>query len=138
MGSNIIYTRLGGLVCEDPATNRDFCRAYGGGMQSTWNDDMSDDQGWGKDSVAIMLKHYVGGGTVEGGRNDHNDAGKYDVFPGKNFNAHLIPFLDGGLHLDSKTSQMAAVSGIRLHAGFRRAARRLRMCCFPYCFAGYR
>ena len=109
VGSNIIYTRLGGSVCEDPATNRDFCRAYGGGMQSTWNDDMSDDQGWGKDSVAIMLKHYVGGGAVEGGRNDHNDAGKYDVFPGKNFNAHLIPFLDGGLHLDSKTSQMAAV-----------------------------
>ena len=56
-----------------------------------------------------MLKHFVGGGAVEGGRNDHNDAGKFDVFPGNNFNAHLIPFLDGGMKLDSKTGEMAAV-----------------------------
>ena len=110
IGSNIVWTRLGGSICEDPASNRDLCKSFGGGMQSTWGDDAcTDDKGWGKDSVAIMLKHYVGAGAVEGGRNDHNDAGKYDVFPGDNFNAHLIPFLDGGLHLDSKTGQMAAV-----------------------------
>ena len=110
IGSNIVWTRLGGSICEDPATNRDLCKSFGGGMQSTWGDDAcTDDKGWGKDSVAIMLKHYVGAGAVEGGRNDHNDAGKYDVFPGDNFNAHLIPFLDGGLHLESKTGQMAAV-----------------------------
>ena len=46
---------------------------------------------------------------AKGGRNDHNDAGKYDVFPGDNFEAHLIPFLDGGLNLESETGQMAAV-----------------------------
>lgn len=110
VGSNIIYTRMGGSICEDPAANRDLCKAFGGGMQSTWgDDDCTDDKGWGSDSVAIMLKHFVGGGAVEGGRNDHNDAGKYDVFPGDNFNAHLIPFLDGGMHLDSATGQMAAV-----------------------------
>ena len=94
IGSNIVWTRLGGSICEDPASNRDLCKSFGGGMQSTWGDDAcTDDKGWGKDSVAIMLKHYVGAGAVEGGRNDHNDAGKYDVFPGDNFNAHLIPFL---------------------------------------------
>ena len=110
VGSNIIYTRMGGSICEDPAANRDLCKAFGGGMQSTWgDDDCTDDKGWGEDSVAIMLKHYVGAGAVEGGRNDHNDAGKYDVFPGDNFNAHLIPFLDGGMHLESSTGQMAAV-----------------------------
>ena len=110
VGSNIVYTRMGGTICEDPAANRDLAKAFGGGMQSTWgDDDCTDDKGWGEDSVAIMLKHYVGAGAVEGGRNDHNDAGKYDVFPGDNFNAHLIPFLDGGLHLDSTTGQMAAV-----------------------------
>ena len=110
VGSNIIYTRMGGSICEDPAANRDLCKAFGGGMQSTWgDDDCTDDKGWGEDSVAIMLKHYVGAGAVEGGRNDHNDAGKYDVFPGENFNAHLIPFLDGGMHLESVTGQMAAV-----------------------------
>ena len=110
IGSNIIWTRLGGSICEDPATNRDFAKYFGGGMQSTWGDDgCTDDKGWGKDSVAVMFKHYVGSGAVEGGRNDHNDAGKYDVFPGDNFNAHLVPFLDGGLHLESSTGQMAAV-----------------------------
>ncbi len=110
IGTNIVWTRLGGSICEDPAANRDLCKAFGGGMQSTWeDDDCTKDDGWGSDSVAVMLKHFVGAGAVEGGRNDHNDAGKYDVFPGDNFNAHLIPFLDGGLHLDSKTGQMAAI-----------------------------
>lgn len=110
IGTNVVWTRLGGSICEDPAANRDVAKYFGGGMQSTWGDnDCTDDKGWGKDSVAIMLKHYVGAGAVEGGRNDHNDAGKYDVFPGENFNAHLIPFLDGGLHLESETGQMAAV-----------------------------
>ena len=110
VGSNIIWTRLGGSMCEDPATNRDCAREYAGGLQSTWgDDDATKDEGWGKDSVAAMFKHFVGGGAAEGGRNDHNDAGKYDVFPGENFEAHLVPFLDGGLHLDSKTKQMAAI-----------------------------
>lgn len=110
VGSNILYCRMGGSICEDPATNRDLAKAFGGGMQSTWGDDAcTDDKGWGEDSVALMFKHYVGAGAVEGGRNDHNDAGKFDIFPDDNFNAHLVPFLDGGLHLESETGQMAAV-----------------------------
>ena len=110
VATNPIWARTSGTVCEDPATNRDFCRAYAGGLQSTWgDDDATDDKGWGKDSIAAMLKHYVASSCSEGGRDDHADAGKYDVFPGDNFEAHLIPFLDGGLHLDSKTGQMAAV-----------------------------
>ena len=110
IGTNITYTRMGGSICEDPAANRDMTKAYCGGMQSTWGDaDCTEDEGWGKDSVACMLKHYVGGGAVEGGRNDHAEAGKFNIFPNDNFNAHLIPFLDGGLNLDSVTGQMAAV-----------------------------
>ena len=102
--------RLNGAETEDPALARDFTRAFGGGMQSTWGDDeATDDQGWGKDSVGVMLKHFVGAGAIEGGRNDHGDTGKFDVFPGDNYQAHLIPFLDGGMKLDSKTGQMAAV-----------------------------
>ena len=103
-------TRLSGSVSCDPAVNRDFAAAFGGGMQSTWADDeATEDLGWGKDSVGVMLKHYAGEGCSEGGRDDHSDMGKWNVFPGGNFNAHLVPFLDGGLHLDSKTEQMAAV-----------------------------
>lgn len=102
--------RLSGAETEDPALGRDFTRAFGGGMQSTWGDDeATDDQGWGNESVAIMLKHFVGAGAIETGCDDHNDQGKYDVFPGDNYNAHLIPFLDGGMKLDSTTGQMSAV-----------------------------
>lgn len=102
--------RFNGALGEDPALSRDFTQAFSAGLQSTWgDDDATDDQGWGKDSVVAMLKHYVGEGSVEGGRNDHQDPGRYNVFPGDNFNAHLIPFLDGGMHLDSVTEQMDAV-----------------------------
>lgn len=103
-------TRLSGSCGGDPALNRDFIKAFGAGMQSTWGDDeATDDQGWGKDSCAVMLKHFVGEGSNEGGRDDHSDSGKWNVFPGHNFDAHLIPFLDGGFKLDSKTGQAAAV-----------------------------
>ncbi len=108
--SNPIGCRLSGSVSEDPAVNRDFTAAFSAGLQSTWADDeATDDQGWGKDSVAAMLKHYLGEGCSEGGRNDHSSTGAFNVFPGDNFEAHLIPFLDGGLNLDSSTGQMASV-----------------------------
>ncbi len=102
--------RLNGAESEDPALVRDFTQAFGGGLQSTWADDeATEDEGWGDDSVAIMLKHYVGAGAIETGCNDHYDVGKYDVFPNDNYNAHLIGFLDGGLNLDSSTGQMSAI-----------------------------
>ena len=108
--SQPLGVRLCGSVSEDPRLNRDFVRSFCAGMQSTWGDDeATEDLGWGKESVAAMLKHYVGEGSVEGGRNDHAFPGEYNVFPGDNFNAHLIPFLDGGLHLDSVTEQNSAI-----------------------------
>ncbi len=108
--SNPIGTRLSGAVSEDPAVARDFAAAFGGGMQSTWGDDeATEDLGWGSESCAVMLKHYVGEGSNEGGRDDHSDSGKWNVFPGSNFNAHLVPFLDGGMNLDSETGEMAAI-----------------------------
>ena len=110
IGTNITWVRLGGSMCEDPRVNRDMTREYGGGLQSTWADDeATEDLGWGKDSMACMLKHYFGAGAAQGGRNDHGWSGKYDIFPGDNWAAHLIPFLDGGLHMNSKTEQMAAI-----------------------------
>lgn len=102
--------RLNGAESEDPALTRDFVQSFCAGMQSTWNDnEATDDQGWGDESVAVMLKHFVGAGAIETGGNDHTLGAKYDVFPGDNYKAHLLPFLDGGLHLDSLTGQMAAV-----------------------------
>ena len=102
------YVRFAGSVSEDPALNRDFAAYFTGALQSTY-DDAGNDLGWGEDSVLGMLKHYVGAGATEGGRNDHYDDGSFAVFPGNNFAAHLVPFLDGGLKLASKTGQMAAI-----------------------------
>lgn len=102
--------RFSGTGCEDPALVRDLAAAFAGGMQSTWADDEATmDLGWGTDSVAVMLKHYAGEGAPEGGRDDHDDMGKWHVFSGGNFRAHLIPYLDGGLALDSATGEMASV-----------------------------
>ena len=108
--SQPLGVRLCGSVSEDPRLNRDFVQSFCAGMQSTWGDDeATEDLGWGKESCAAMLKHYVGEGSVEGGRNDHAFPGEYNVFPGGNFNAHLIPFLDGGMNLDSVTGENCAV-----------------------------
>ena len=100
--------RFSGTYGEDPALSRDITKAFVSGMQSTWSDSGSD-EGWGEDSVACVMKHFVAAGAAEGGRNDHGADGKYDVFPGNNFGAHLIPFFDGAFNLDSKTGVAAAV-----------------------------
>jgi beta-glucosidase len=93
-----VLARTSGTYGEDPALSRDIADAYISGLQSTWADDGTD-LGWGSDSVYAIAKHFVGAGAAEGGRNDHGDTGKYDVFPGENFAAHLIPFADGAFNL---------------------------------------
>ena len=103
-----IWTRLSGAITEDPRYAADFTKKYVGGFQSTYDED-GNDLGWGRDSCAAMIKHYCGAGCSEGGRNDHNAWGKYSVFPGHAFHAHLVPFIDGGLHLDSLTEEAASV-----------------------------
>lgn len=102
IGTEPTWTRATGAYTEDPALSRDLANAYISGLQSTWAEDGTD-LGWGVDSVYAIAKHYAGAGASEGGRNDHMDAGKYTVFPGNNFAAHLIPFFDGAWKLDSKT-----------------------------------
>ena len=101
-------TRSTGAFTEDPALSRDLTDAYISGLQSTWAEDGTD-LGWGEDSVYAIAKHYVGDGAPEGGRNDHMDAGKYDVFPGDNFEAHLIPFFDAAFNLKGSVTHEAGV-----------------------------
>lgn len=102
IGTQPTWTRATGAYTEDPALSRDLANAYISGLQSTWAEDGTD-LGWGVDSVYAIAKHYAGAGASEGGRNDHMDAGKYTVFPGNNFGAHLVAFFDGAWNLDSKT-----------------------------------
>lgn len=93
---------------EDPALARDMTNAAISGLQSTYSEDGTD-EGWGSDSVVAMMKHFPGDGAGESGRESHNAYGKYTVYPGNGFETALIPFVDGGLNLDSITGNSGAV-----------------------------
>lgn len=93
---------------EDPALAKDMTNAAISGLQSTYSEDGTD-EGWGSDSVVAMMKHFPGDGAGESGRESHNAYGKYTVYPGNGFETALIPFVDGGLNLDSETGSSGAV-----------------------------
>ena len=46
----------------------------------------------GPHSVACMTKHFPGGGPQKDGEDPHFPYGKEQVYPGNNFDYHLIPF----------------------------------------------
>ena len=65
--------------------------------------------GWGKDSVNTMVKHWPGGGTGEAGRDAHYAFGQFAVYPTGNFEEHLKPFTEAAFHLDGPTDCASAV-----------------------------
>lgn len=99
------WRRFYGTFSESPALNRDLVREYCDAMQTT----AGVRGGWGNKSVNCMVKHWPGGGTGEGGRDAHFGMGKYAVYPGNNFDAHLIPFVDGAFNLKGGTKMASAV-----------------------------
>ena len=101
------WQRFSGTFGEDPALSRDMCRALVDGLQSTVVD--GEDQGWGTGSLVAMVKHWPAEGPGEGGREAHPEGGKYAVYPGDNFEALMIPFVDGAFKLDGKTGSAAEV-----------------------------
>ncbi|MDR1156730.1 MAG: glycoside hydrolase family 3 C-terminal domain-containing protein [Oscillospiraceae bacterium] len=116
------WGRFNGTFGEDPKLASAMSRAYVDGFQTTYNntggsvadvyDGVDNDEssgGWGYQSVNAMMKHWPGGGAGEGGRDAHYNYGKYAVFPGGNWKAHLIPFVDGSLSLEDGTEMATAV-----------------------------
>ena len=103
-----IWGRGNGAYTEDPALSADIANAFISGLQSTFDED-GNDLGWGDESVIAIAKHFVGAGASEGGRNDHDWDGKYTVYPGENFDAHLVPFVDGAFNLEGKTESVGGV-----------------------------
>lgn len=99
------WMRFGDTFGEHAGLSADMARAYCDGMQTT----SGEKDGWGRDSVNAMAKHWPGGGTCEGGRDAHYAWGKYAVYPGNNFQEHLKPFLEGAFKLDGPTKEAAAV-----------------------------
>jgi beta-glucosidase len=108
LGSEPRWARINGTFGEDPQLDADMARAYVDGFQtSTGSSEIVD--GWGYNSVNAMIKHWPGGGPEEAGRDAHFAYGKFAVYPGNNFDEHLISFIDGALKLSGKTKQAAAV-----------------------------
>ncbi len=102
------WYRTSGTFGEDPYLSADIGRAYIDGFQtSTGEKEIAD--GWGYESVNAMVKHWPGGGSGEAGRDAHYGIGKYAVYPGNNFDMHVIPFTEGAFKLKGKTEMASAV-----------------------------
>ena len=102
------WNRVSGTFGEDPQLATDLARAYIDGFQtSTGANEITG--GWGFHSVNAMVKHWPGGGSGEGGRDAHYGYGKYAVYPGKNFQTHFLPFINGAFKLTGKTGMASAV-----------------------------
>ena len=108
LGTEPRWNRINGTFGEDPTLSADMARAYVDGFQTSSEGSEIRD-GWGYNSVNAMVKHWPSGGPEEGGRDGHYAYGKFAVYPGNNFNTHLIPFLKGAFNLTGKTKMASAV-----------------------------
>ncbi len=108
LGTEPRWNRLKGTFGEDPQLSAAMARGYVDGFQSSKGDKELKD-GWGYQSVNAMVKHWPGGGPEEGGRDGHFAYGKFAVYPGDNFQDHLIPFTEGAFKLKGKTKSATAV-----------------------------
>jgi len=95
------WARVGGTFGEDAAISAKLTHAYILGFQGdTLN----------SNSVACMTKHFAGAGPQKDGEDAHFDYGKDQVYPGNNFDYHLIPFQEGAFK--AKTAQIMPYYGI--------------------------
>ena len=77
------WARVNGTFGEDAQLSARMTAAYIRGFQG---------ETLGRHSVACMTKHFPGGGPQMGGHDAHFTFGKEQVYPGNNFDYHLIPF----------------------------------------------
>ena len=77
------WPRISGTFGEDAHLTARLVKAYIAGFQGTT---------LGADSVACMTKHFPGGGPQNEGLDPHFEFQKGQIYPGKNFDYHLIPF----------------------------------------------
>jgi beta-glucosidase len=77
------WARVNGTFGEDAELASQMVAAYIRGFQG---------ETLGPESVACMTKHFPGGGPQKDGEDPHFSYGKEQVYPGDNFDYHLIPF----------------------------------------------
>ena len=77
------WPRISGTFGEDAHVSARLVKAYIKGFQG---------ESLGPHSVACMTKHFPGGGPQNEGLDPHFEFQKGQVYPGGNFDYHLIPF----------------------------------------------
>ncbi|CAA9960838.1 Periplasmic beta-glucosidase [Pyrenophora teres f. maculata] len=78
------WSRIGGTMGENATLIAELVVAYINGFTGP--------DGFGKDSITTVSKHFPGSGPVEGGEDSHFVYGKNATYPGHNLEHHLIPF----------------------------------------------
>ena len=76
------WSRISGNFSEDAELTARFVKPYIQGLQT---DDL-------KNGIATMTKHFPGGGPQKEGLDPHFSIQKGQIYPGNNFDYHLIPF----------------------------------------------
>ncbi|MDR7342050.1 beta-glucosidase [Pantoea alhagi] len=79
------WARISGTFGEDPELARKLVRGYIAGMQKGGN-------GLNSQSVAAVVKHWVGYGAAQDGWDGHNAYGKNIVLTAESLKKHIIPF----------------------------------------------
>ncbi|MFN2151240.1 MAG: glycoside hydrolase family 3 protein [Anaerolineales bacterium] len=77
------WPRISGTFGEDAEVSARLVKAYIEGFQGAE---------LGPNSVACMTKHFPGGGPQNEGLDPHFEFQKGQIYPGNNFDYHLIPF----------------------------------------------
>jgi beta-glucosidase len=77
------WNRISGTFGEDANLNATLIKAIVEGFQG---------KQLGPESVMTDTKHFPGDGPVKDGYDPHNSYGKWTIYPGNNFDYHLIPF----------------------------------------------
>ena len=95
------WARINGTFGEDAYLSAAMTKAYVLGFQG---DSLS------STSVACMTKHFSGGGPQKDGEDPHFPYGSDQIYPGNNFDYHLIPFIEGAFK--AKTAQIMPYYGI--------------------------
>ena len=95
------WGRINGTFGEDASLSAKLTKAYILGFQG---DSLN------TNSVACMTKHFSGGGPQEDGEDAHFPYGKNQVYPGNNFDYHLIPFEEGAFA--ANTAQIMPYYGV--------------------------
>lgn len=95
------WGRINGTFGEDALLSAAMTKAYVLGFQG---DSLN------QNSVACMTKHFSGGGPQKNGEDPHFPYGKEQVYPGNDFNYHVIPFKEGAFK--ANTAQIMPYYGI--------------------------